>query len=504
MIKGSSGLAIIKDGVGALTLTGANTYSGSTTVSGGGSLILSGANGAISGTSSVTVTYATLTLDNTSGSANTDRVPTQAVNLNGGKFNLYGGTETVGNVTIGVGQSKVYASSGSTLTIGNTFTATTVGGAVDFEGTGTIVGNPGITNGILSYRATYNGNTWATVSGGNIVAYDTANATPLPASGFSGTVNYILTGSQTMTAADGNANTLIIAPSASGQSLTQNAQHCLNVNSILFTGSQDFNINASGGGLWLVNAGPGCVLQNYGTGTLIFNTGFVDGGAYATFAGTGTTILRAGPYSGGNAGYNFVGGTIDVGAFNLVTGKPYLVAGATLNLSDTATSSTGTSINPGTLALNAGTITQSAATPGTLTLGGTLTAGSGVNSISSVYVALGGARTITVSDYQDVLNISSAINGGANALTKNGNGTLILSNGSNSGINATTVTAGKLTLANVSGSALGTGNLSISAGDAGHQRLGHDDGQHLTSSGTATLICPGDSTGRGQTDARRR
>ncbi len=59
--------SLAKMGAGAWNLTGNNSYTGSTSIS-GGTFTLSGANGAIAGTSGIALGPATLTLDNTTGS----------------------------------------------------------------------------------------------------------------------------------------------------------------------------------------------------------------------------------------------------------------------------------------------------------------------------------------------------------------------------------------------------------------------------------------------------
>ena len=114
--NGSAGLA--KSGAGNLILTGANTYAGTTAVS-GGSLTVSGAAGTINASSAVTVIRAaTLNLDNTVASV--DRIKDTATLTLGGTAGGGGGiltftgngptgstTETIGALALDAGASTI-------------------------------------------------------------------------------------------------------------------------------------------------------------------------------------------------------------------------------------------------------------------------------------------------------------------------------------------------------------------------------------------------------------
>ena len=144
-------LAVAKTGGGLLNLTAANTYDGSTTVS-GGTISLNGANGAIASSSGITINNgATLQLDN--ATINTNRIGAGAVTvtMNGGTFDFanpatLGGdyTESAGPLSLSSGASTISsdvsnagASSSSVLTFASL--ARTAGATVNFGG-GT--GNP--------------------------------------------------------------------------------------------------------------------------------------------------------------------------------------------------------------------------------------------------------------------------------------------------------------------------------------------------------------------------
>ena len=126
---------------GSLTLTASNTYTGTTTVS-GGILTLSGVQ-RLASTSAITLNRGgTLLLDN-SGSNNTNRVNDSAgLTLNGGTLNYLGSsntssTETFGAVTLGAGALTIAAANGSGQTAALTFTSLTrangSGGTINFS-----------------------------------------------------------------------------------------------------------------------------------------------------------------------------------------------------------------------------------------------------------------------------------------------------------------------------------------------------------------------------------
>ena len=206
IISGAAGNNLTLGGTGLFTFSGADTYSGSTSILTGG-LTLSG-NGSILNTSAISLNGGTsLTLDNTTTNANR-LASTVGISSNGGFINLLGNSsastaKSAGTLAINGGASYVTVTPGSgqtTLTFGSAGVTPSfshaAGGTVTFSSTGTI-NAPNVTlinttipaNAIIGGWATI-GTTanvngpldWATLDGsGNVVPL--AAYQPLPTTG---------------------------------------------------------------------------------------------------------------------------------------------------------------------------------------------------------------------------------------------------------------------------------------------------------------------------------
>jgi len=166
-------LAITKAGTGTWRFSAANTYTGLTTVA-VGTLILSGANGAIASSGAITVSAgATLQLDNTAAANNASRLSNTApISLNGSTliFSNDGGsanfTEAAGALTIsqfGNTISTSQAGSGQTATL--TFASLTRSGNATLMFSGPGLGESDRNRIFITGQADGPIGSWATVNG---------------------------------------------------------------------------------------------------------------------------------------------------------------------------------------------------------------------------------------------------------------------------------------------------------------------------------------------------
>lgn len=468
LINGSSDRpgngALLKTGAGTVKFTGANTYTGGTTVDNGTLILAGGPNwntGIINGTATVN-NGGTLELDfNTSGPIY-PASSSDTINVNGGGTlylnnltsgggdgaNSYIGTVNLnssngsaaqvtgangGSLRLGFNSNGLITSTGSvantwsakiTLVNGNSKTATintaagnslTVSGVIyDLSGyTGLTLNKTGSGTLKLSGGNTYSGNT--TISGGTIVA---ANSSAL---GTAGTVTL-------NDASTGSTNTSLLIDASAGD----------------------------------VNLGRAISVTNNGTGTVTIGSSGLAASRVATFSGAITlnkdVTLTA--VSGGDR-TDFTGGIGGTGNVTISNTGRIIFSGATANTYNGTTTITAGSV----LQLSDGTARTTDYLPdtGIVTVNGTLKLAKGNN--SETIGGLSGSGT--VQGHEGVINVASVLavnnssncdfsgnlsNGGASgatlALTKQGAGTLTLS-GSNTYTGATAVNNGTL---NITGS----------------------------------------------------
>jgi autotransporter-associated beta strand protein len=477
----SGGVGLTKSGAGTLILSGANTYSGPTTL-GNGTLAVGG-NSAL-GTGTVSLQAGTL-------------------RANGAAVSLANAVSLDGNVTLGGTLALTFTGAATltgnrTLTVSNT-AATTFTAAVGQSGGAWSLTEAGSGQLVLSGASTYTGGTFlsaGTLTVGNNTALGTGslalNAGTLTATGgaislanpvtlggtvtIAGTQNLTFTGTTTLT---GN-RTLAV----SGSGLTR------------FSGP----ITESGGAHSLTKIGGGVLVfsaANSYTGGTTLNGGTLglgNAGALGTGALTLTSgILRADtvPVSIANA-VTFIGAVTIGGSLNLTfTGAATLTINITLAVTNTGvttfagpvgesggahkltksgngqlvlsaanTYSGGTVLSAGTLtagnngALGTGTLTPSAGTitatggpislANAVSLAGSITFGGSANLTLTGAVTLTGSFTLTVNN-TGVTTLAGAIGeaGGSRTLTKMGSGVLVLS-GTNTYTGTTTVMSGSL------------------------------------------------------------
>jgi len=352
--NGAANMTLTKTGAGTQVLQGASTYSGATTLN-AGTLTLSGAAGALTATSGITLAGGTLQLTNTtSAEGAVDRVPSVGITSNGGAI-TYTNTatsgftyaETLGELTLTSGQ----------LTVTNTNAATGIGTeSLTFANGG---------SGLADHTA--NTSTVAFIGGGNL---GTA------------TTNRILINNQPNTA----AGAIIGAWATAGVGTTAGDYAAYGANGITpraaaaTTGDGTWNTvwaNDATGNVNFANVTTGTTLTNNRVLNTLRHTGGAETLALSTFNLTTQGILQGGT---GLLTISGAGGAITAGgnpdyllyvttgtAQGITISAPINNNGATAvtlvkSGSNTLTLSSTTSTYGGGTVLNAGTVSVSADT----------------------------------------------------------------------------------------------------------------------------------------------
>ena len=434
--------SLVKDGAGALTLSGANSYSGGTTLN-DGSLLLSGGNDRLS----------------TSGSITTG----------GGVLDLGGNAQmTLGTVTFagGVVQNGTLTATGTAFVAqGGTVSAILAGtqglvkdgtAALTLSGVNSYTGGTSVNDGSLLLAGGNDrlstsgslttaggvldlGGNWQTTLGtvtfaGGIVQNGTLTATGTAFVAQSGTVSAVLSGTQGLVK-DGTA-----ALTLSGVNLYTGGT-TLNDGLLLLSGGND-RLSTSGS----ITTGGG-VLDLGGNsqttlGTVTFSGGLVQNG---TFISTGIAVVaQSGTVSALFAGTQGLtkttSGALTLAGLNTFTGGVTLQQGfLNLNASGTAL---GSPLGLGTLTINGGSLGNSSGSAVTVATNNPQLwnsdfsfAGSNDLNLGMGAVTLGGSVTVTTASGS--LSIGGVIAGSGFALTKSGSSTLVFAanNSYNGGTN---------------------------------------------------------------------
>jgi fibronectin-binding autotransporter adhesin len=512
-VSGTRSLTL--SGGGTLVLSGSNSYSGATSVS-NGTLNFNGLNAlGTSGTLNLGGPTTNGTLQYATG--NTADISGLVVNLNagGGTIDTNGNNvnyaNALGNSTAG-GLTKV-GSGTLTMAGNNTYTgATTVnGGTLTLTGSNATSGAFMNTGGTLNFSAlnnfgpagnlTFNGGTlqWATGT-----TTDISGATTITSNAGGGTLdtngNNVLFASSLILSGTGNitkagAGTLTLAAASS------------------YTGS---TILAGG----VLSVGNGGTAATLGSGSLIFqggtltnsynvgNTAGFGGQAIVVASGQTGTINMGNRMSLGGGGVTG-SGTLNINLNTTVTRDDFNGSwtGFTgqLNIAGTGT---------GRLLNNGGTFNTNSFGNASVDLGGTAvlqevtnTGGNtylfGALSGSSATAGFSGATTGTATISVGALNTNTTFAGflqSASALTKTGTGTLILTGTSNTYTGATTVNGGTLQVGDggANGS-IGANTVNVNAANLAFNRSDTftvsnfitGTGGTLTQAGTGTLVLNG-------------
>jgi fibronectin-binding autotransporter adhesin len=420
--------------------------------------------------------------------------------LTGTTFDLFGQT-----LTLGAPQTWRVAD-GATLSIGGGSLARAAGANLEIVvGTGAIK----FESGNLGTYATLNYTHYAGVDAVTKLVVPATYADYASGGNLAGTYTGILNVTGTTTGATQawrQSNSFTVSSGVRfGQNNTQNTRWTVDTSSggrvittpSILVGSavtQNIEFNGSGGVRAAASASE-LLIQNFGSGTVIFNT-IINNPTSGSHALTkigpgGLTIASNSGYSGAtriNEGVFQIGNggaTGDIGDASAVTVNTSLVFNRTgvLAFPNTITGSgslslagsgeiqlTGANSFAGPVGLGGGTLTFSntgnlgAGTALNFTGGALRWAAGNTTDISATHTLAFGLGGAGIDTNGQNLTFSSTIGaGGVGGLTKLGSGTLTLE-GASTFQGANTISAGVLALANSTGSALGSGDIAVAAG----------------------------------------
>lgn len=378
----------IKNGNGTLTLTGANTATGDTTIN-AGKLVVSTGNATSLTVSNVAGPTVTLTSGNTTG-----LVVGQSVT--GGQITgiLTSTTFLRNGAASSPGSTSMTAAAYSTLSSGN---LTVNGGEIDLGGVNQTVKQVVVAGGTIS-----NGTLNTSVSNFDVQ---------------SGTVSATLNGtSKTLT-------------KTTGGTLTLSGNNTYTGTTTISAGTLALGHSGALGGGGNITFGGG-VLQYSANNTVDYSSRIVGssgGPIHIDTNGQDVTFSNA-------LGSSNAGGLTKAGAGMLTLSVANAYTGAT-------------TINAGTLSV--GVANALGATGGNITLGGgTLRYGTGVTQDYSSRFSTAANQAYNIDTNGNTVTYASALTSSGATLTKNGSGLLTLSSASNTYSGATTINGGTLALTN--------------------------------------------------------
>jgi len=518
VVSGTGGLT--KTGTGAMTLSGANTYTGTTTISSGLLALFGGA--AIADTSAVNLSAAgaNLTLNASETIGSLAGVASTSVSLNGNTLTAGGnnGTTTYAGVIGGTGGLTKAGTGTLTLSGNNTYTgATTINAGTLTLGASNRIADPSTVN--VAAGASFNlagfSETIDILTGGGTVTKTGAGTTTLMvgANNGSGTFSGVIqnpTGTLALTKIGTGTQTLSGANTYSGLTTISGGA--------IFAASNGALGNATGA----TSVASGATLALNGGVTIadaltLNGTGVGGAGALRNLGGSNTAsgavtlasatrinsdagLLTLSGAIGGSAQALTVGGsgnTTISGVIGTTTGSLTKDGVGMLTLSGANTYTGATTISSGTLALSGGVAISDAsavnlgAAGANLTLNASETIGS-LAGVASTSVTLN-ANTLTAGGNNGTTIYAGGI-GGTGNLIKNGAGSMTLS-GNSTYAGLTTVNAG--TLAVTANNALGS-NAAGTTVNAGAtldlQNVAYSTAELVTLNGGTLAVSTGNSS----------
>ena len=510
---GGSGYALTKVGTGTLILSGANTYTGVTTITAGTLSVATIGNGGVSGNLGAATNAATNmvfdggTLQYTGATASTDRNFT----INTGKtaiFDITTNNLTISGASTGTNGALTKIGAGTlTLTGANTYTGVTTVSAGVLSSNNLNVWKSSVA---IAAGATFNWN-----SASNQQVADTAG-------------DYTVTGAGLLTLSGGallkfSIDTPIVQfnLSAGGQMDVQGSGTVVEFG---------YNKNSMGGNLGSLNVEAGTSYRNSDASAVVdaLTGGGVVGNAYnATFTltvGASNTVNNA-TYGVSSNTATFSGVIKNVDGYNgQTTGVPNPSSGlsslikvgtGTQILSGANTYTGVTTITAGTLSVDtignggvSGNLGQATNAAANLVFDGGTLQYTGSTASTDRNFTINTGKTATFDITTNNLTVSGASTATNGALTKIGAGTLTLSS-ANTYTGVTTVSGGVLQIGN--GGTLGTlgtgnvtltspGNLTFNRTDAAYTYAGAISGTgSLTQAGTGTTTLTGANSYTGAT-----
>ena len=455
IVDNGGATSFIKGGIGRVSLTGSNSYTGGTTLGGGTLVVDSIANGGVAssiGASSAAASNLVIesgTLEYTGGAAATDRGFTL---VNGGPSRTIQVTNAAANLTFsgavsGPDDASLIKTGAGTLTLANA--------ANDYTGVTTVSG------GALAVSTLANG---GVASGIGASSADSANLVLQNAGGLQYT-GATASSDRGFTLGTGNGRIGVSNPAAtltlsgtaigSGGLIKEGDGTLLLSGANLYTGGTTVSAGTLRAGS--VQAfGSQTALMAVNAGGTLNLAGFAN--RVGALSGAGSVVLGSATLTSGGISGTFTGTISGSGGFYQAAGGVQTLAGCNNNYTGA------TSIVSGTLSVNcianggvASGIGASSSASANLVLSNGHLVYSGGSASTDRGFTVAGTGTLTVSDPAATLQFSGAV-AGTGALQKAGTGVLLLS-GANSYTGGTAIIGGVLRAGRTN--AFGTGGVSL-------------------------------------------